>query len=360
MMTLIHVLGADIPHHNATLLRFFDQVLAVQQPVAAVKNFMVVAADPAALPRVPSLQIACYPNKKQLAQAVIAKAKSDRRIRFLFHGQFNPYIWLALLCGQVKPRQAYWHLWGADWYENSASWKFRLFYRIRRLAQRKIGHVFATQGDLFALKQRLPMIGASLLYFPTKMEAIAASGSQARQTPRLPTVLVGNSGDRSNRHIEALQALHRQFGAEVRLVIPLGYPENNQAYIEQVRAEAQALFPAEQVEILTHKLAFEDYLAVLERCDLGYFIYRRQQGIGTLLLLVQQNIPFVLHAENPFCHDLNEQQIPFLLSDQVLNLAVIGKTRQQLMMRDKTQVAFLPPNYIEGWHSALRILMEDV
>ncbi|MER5646325.1 TDP-N-acetylfucosamine:lipid II N-acetylfucosaminyltransferase [Streptosporangium sp. NPDC002524] len=348
---MIHVLGSDIAHHNPTVLRFFNDVLAAELPGRPL--FWVVSAAPERLGTHPRLDVVAYPDRRALARALVARARRARGERFFLHGQFSPWIWLALLTGAVHGSQVLWHIWGADLYENVSGPRAWLAYSLRRAAHGRVGQVFGTRGDLAHYRRGHPGTPSQPLYFPTRMPDGDIRPAPAPSGRDPLTVVIGNSGDRGNRHVEALHAVRERFGPDTRVVIPFGYPPGNDGYARRVRAAAHRLFAPERVELLEETQDLDRYAATLARCDLGYFIFRRQQGIGTLCLLIRSHVPFVISPDNPFALDLAGQRIPFLLHGGDLDARAVARTRAGLAALSWDDISFAPHNCVAGWRRAL-------
>ncbi|WP_420068294.1 TDP-N-acetylfucosamine:lipid II N-acetylfucosaminyltransferase [Actinobacillus pleuropneumoniae] len=356
MRPIYHILGSDIPHHNRTVLNFFrDQLLP---KLTEQQHYFYVVGQQTLLTQYPELNLQVFCSRQAITRAVVQTAKQVKTAKFVLHGQYNVCLWIAVLFGYLPACRCIWHIWGADLYEEASGWKFKLFYFIRRLAQQKLPVLWATRGDLTFAKRHLNRTDTQdrVLYFPTKMGSRAVM-QDTRENKQF-TILLGNSGDPSNRHLAALAQLKQSLAEDVRIIIPMGYPSNNQTYIEQVKRQAVELFPKHTVEVLTEKLDFTQYQQLLAQCDLGYFYFNRQQAIGTICLLIQQNVPLALTKENPFCIDMQAENVPFLYSDE-LTIAKVRQVKQQLQNCDKNNIGFFAPHYNEQWLTLLTELSKS-
>ncbi|HBO38730.1 MAG TPA: hypothetical protein DD638_08695 [Pasteurellaceae bacterium] len=352
MTKIYHVMGSDIPHHNHTVLQFFAQQLRDKVPATAMAKFFVVGDGIAQ--KYPQLNIEEFTDKRHVSKALIRTAKEEPEVHFYLHGQFNFSIWLAVLFHRLPVERLTWHIWGADLYEDSQRLIYKLAYPLRRFVQKKFKHVVGTQGDINAFACLNPDAKRTLVYFPTKMDRTFQPST--REKNEVLTILLGNSGDHSNRHQEALAQIKAKLGENVRIIVPMGYPSHNEEYIAQVKTTAQKLFPIKSgksaVEIIEQKMTFSDYLAMLTQCDLGYFIFHRQQGIGTICLLTQLNIPAVLHPKNTFTEDMKLNKVPFLYIDDVSHDSIV-KVQEKLIALDKETIAFFDPYFIRTWPPVL-------
>lgn len=206
--------------------------------------------------------------------------------KIVLHGLFNPPLILLLFLQPWLLRRCYWIIWGGDLYVhsiNQGDWRWRVKEWFRRPIIRRFGHLVTyVAGDVELARKWYGARGQhhdclvypSNTYRPTELPAENHDGLQ---------ILVGNSADPSNEHVEVLRMLREQGNTNVKVFVPLSY--GNAEYAQNVIKEGRSLL-GDRFVPLRNFMPYNDYLQMLAGIDIAIFNHRRQQGMGNIIALL--------------------------------------------------------------------------
>ncbi|MET4161017.1 dTDP-N-acetylfucosamine:lipid II N-acetylfucosaminyltransferase [Marinobacterium sp. MBR-111] len=206
--------------------------------------------------------------------------------KVILHGLFNPRIVLILFLMPWLLKKCYWAIWGGDLYiyklgERNLKWKVKEFFR--RSVIKKIGHLVTyIEGDVELARKWYGARGEyheclgylSNLYSPHNV--CVEKNSHIN-------ILIGNSADPNNNHIEAFEMLLPFKEEGVKIYLPLSYGDKK--YAQKVIKMGYDWF-GDKFKPLTEFMPFDEYLSLLCSIDIAIFNHRRQQAMGNTITLL--------------------------------------------------------------------------
>ncbi|MBL3554929.1 MULTISPECIES: TDP-N-acetylfucosamine:lipid II N-acetylfucosaminyltransferase [Marinobacter] len=210
--------------------------------------------------------------------------------KVMLHGLFNIRVVAILaLCPWILPK-CHWIIWGGDLYQYkqaSNELKSRIKEALRYSVIRRMGHlVTCIEGDVDLARQWYGALGTHhecLVYLSNVVDPqLAVEVALNRKKSRL-NILLGNSADPGNNHIEAFERLLAYKGQNIKIYAPLSYGDED--YANKVIAQGHAWFGDKFVP-MTDFMPFEQYLEFLKSVDIAIFNHRRQQAMGNTITLL--------------------------------------------------------------------------
>jgi hypothetical protein len=219
---------------------------------------------------------------------LVKQLHSARKV--MLHGLFNIRVVLVLaLCPWVLPK-CYWIIWGGDLYQfrkAGNTWQSHIKEALRRFVIRRVGHLVTyIEGDVELARQWYGAKGTyheCIMYLSNVVDPkVTAESAPASDHDGL-NILLGNSADPSNNHIEALERLLPFKDQAIKIYAPLSYGDQNHA--KKVISQGKAWFGDKFVP-MTDFMPFEQYLEFLKSLDIAIFNHQRQQAMGNTITLL--------------------------------------------------------------------------
>lgn len=217
-----------------------------------------------------------------------------------------------LICRFNIQQDLYWIFWGSDVYSYINIKKYdkltdnflqergivvanyigSIQERYRKGAVRRIKYILnpfledykLVKDNFFTEARFLPFIYPNVINIPL-LNRIKKKPEKNKLNlyPSKYTILLGNSGDFSNNHVDMLYLLKKLSSKDFSVIAPLSYGKKD--YIKQIIELGKKLL-GDQFIPLINFLPFQEYLSLINSVDIVLMNHNRQQAVGNILVLL--------------------------------------------------------------------------
>jgi hypothetical protein len=205
-----------------------------------------------------------------------------------FHSLINDHIVYFLFFNSRYLRKSNWIIWGSDLYRylyRNDNIKNRIKELIRKKVIKKMkGVITHIKGDYNLAQEWYGVKGVYYYCFmyPSNLYNTYNIEQNKNNKNRI-YILIGNSSDPSNNHLEIFAKLEMYKDKNIEIICPLSY--GSSVYRDIVISKGRKLF-GDKFKPLTDFMPFTEYLCLLSKVDIAVFNHKRQQAMGNITTLL--------------------------------------------------------------------------
>lgn len=229
-----------------------------------------------------------YFVSKKIKCILFALKNMYRCEKIILHGLFSNFEIMNFFIQPWLLKKCNWVIWGGDLYEhkfrdNSIKSSINEFFRAF-VIQRMSGLITHVYGDYELAKLWYKTKGEYYYCFCYPSNLYKKYQVKKKGFSNLKTcILVGNSADKTNNHIEIFNKLSFLKNEDIEIICPLSYGDCE--YRNMVVKIGFSLF-GDKFKPITDFMKSVKYLELLATVDVALFNHKRQQALGNIISLI--------------------------------------------------------------------------
>ena len=265
--------------------------------------------------------------------------------KVILHGLFSSKVIKLLFYNPWLLKKCYWLMWGGDLYETHINSGLSAYYK--KYVIKNMGYLLTyLPGDVEYARKRFGAKGKYVENFGYLSNIFSLSHSSDQKHNEVIHILLGNSADPANEHIEALAQLEKFKESNIKIYVPLSY--GNQAYAEQVIEYGKTIFEHKFVP-LTEFMTYEKYQCFLKNIDIAIFNHKRQQAMGNTISLLGMGKVVYLRPGTSQWKLLKEMGV------DIFDIEEFNLTNNEKLVKNEINIKnyFSKENFEDKWKSLL-------
>lgn len=212
--------------------------------------------------------------------------------KIILHNLFNYKLILMLACMPWILKRCHWVIWGGDLYsyqKPKENIKARIKEFLKSFVVQRIGFLLSyIPGDIELARKWYKAKGKyqqCLMYLSNTIDErhFDKVSQKHKKNGETVNIIVGNSADPSNNHIEILKKLLAYKNKNIRIIAPLSYGDKEHA--KKVISYGRQEF-GRKFEAITDFIPLSEYKHILKSTDIAMFNHKRQQAMGNTITLL--------------------------------------------------------------------------